>query len=264
MAQSYYGCGTCFVPSRSIVRWRRSWFVPHDYDGLECFCLFLMPIVPLRAIHAFDWTMASREWDWRTGERDDTDFCQSLPIRWDADLVLRAYVRRWAGAAAWFGAMFGGALFYGLVAQRVTLAEALGEFCCFSFVGILAGSVLGLTWLTDQRRRDICRILGPAEEYGGDPATWTDERLDDFGPASSSFGTATFAEAVPRLLEGRDLARAMLAARLSLMRDPPGAASSDSATDLVLRSDELRQALAIVRSDPTAWYREMNRGTTNG
>ena len=260
MELSYYGCGTCFVPSRSIVRWRRSWFVPHDYDGLECFCLFLMPIIPLRAIHAFDWSMATREWDWRTGERDDTDYCQSLPIRLDVDLLVRAYVRRWVGAALWFSGMTALALFYGLLARRVTAAEALGSFCCSFLVSLAAGGALGLTWLTDQRRRDICRILGPAEEYGGDPATWTDERLDGFGSARSSFGTATYAEAVPRLLEARDFARAMLAARLSLMRDPPGAASSDSATDLVLRSDEVRRALAIVRRDPTAWHLEMNRG----
>lgn len=260
MAWSFYGCGTCLVPSRSIVRWRKSWFAPPDYDGLECFCLFLMPIVPLRAVHAFDWSLASREWDWQTGQRDDTDYCRTLPIRWDIDLIGRAYVRRWSGAALWFGGMFAFGLLYGMLAGRIPVGQALGSFCCLFLTALAAAGALLMIWLTDQPRRNICRILGPAEDLGGDPATWTDERLDDFGAARQRFGTATFAEAVPRLLATREYAWAMLAARFSLVRDPAGTGAAITATELVLQSPEVRQALALVRANPTTWFREMHNG----
>jgi hypothetical protein len=193
--------------------------------------------------------------DWRAGRHR---FCQALPIRWDADLVLRAYLRRWSAAGLWFGGFFAVSLYYGMLAGQIPVGQALGSFCCLFMTALTAAGTLAFIWLTDQPRRNICRILGPAEELGGDPTTWTDERLDDFGSARQRFGTATFAEAVPQFLAAREYARGMLAARLSLMRDPPSAGAGLAATDFVLQSPDVRQSLAAVRANPTTWFREMH------
>ena len=260
MTWSINGCGTNIVPARSIVRWRRGWFVPTDFDGVECFCLFYLPLIPYDAVHAYDWYKATKDWNWRTGERDDTDYCQSLEIRWDLDLVVRAFLRRWVGAAAWMLCMFEIALVFGVVSGKVRLTEALGALCGLFPFALASLVVMAFLWISDQRRRRICRVLGPAEVYGGDPASWTSDRLERYGTARGVFGTSNFTDAVIPLLHRREFARAMLAARLALRCDPFGRDAGEALTDAVLAMPEVQQALSAVESDPANWHHAMNNG----
>src|SRR5262245_63157194 len=106
MGWTVHGCGIRIVPARGFVRWRKGLFSPADFDGLSCFCLFYLPLVPYGAVHAYDWYISSKQFDMRRGEWDKTDYCNVLPIRWDLELTLRAYLRPWLIALFYLSAMF--------------------------------------------------------------------------------------------------------------------------------------------------------------
>jgi hypothetical protein len=262
MAFTVNGCGTRVVAGRGILKWTSRWNCPADFDGLFCFCLFYLPLIPYRAVHAFDWYLSTGKFDFRSQEKDDTDFCRTFPIRWTSGLLLRTYLRPWLLAILYLSSCFLAGVAFGVVTGKLTFTETRWFYPpCSAVVAASLGSLLVLR-ATDRRERDVRRILGPAERYGGDPVTWTDERLAKAGSAQALFGADSYADAVEPMLASGEYARAMFAARLTLalglrQGDP---ATGEQLTDRVLMDTGVQEALVEVRRNPERWCARMNRG----
>ncbi len=246
MGYTIKGCGTMFCGGRGHV----SWGGTPDSDGLECFCLFYLPVVPYRAVHAYEWQHSS----WWEVQR--ASYYKALPIRWSADLVVRTLVRHWLAVPLLAGIM----LAFVLLAPtewEVRLAMGGG--------GVLVIAACLVWWGTlaflDRRNRDLRRVLGPDNPGSSDPATWTDDHLATVRRPRKLFGTASYADAVESLLDDGEFARAMLAARLTVALEDR--AHGEELTDLVLRDPDVRAALRKVKRSPKCWYRAMNAGAAH-
>src|SRR5438067_11057216 len=95
MPYSVNGCGTRIFGGRGHLRWGG----PPDFDGLECFCLFSLPLVPYRAVHTYEWQFSA----WWEPRRSAC--CQSLTLRWSPELVCRTLLRHWLQVPLLFGIM---------------------------------------------------------------------------------------------------------------------------------------------------------------
>src|SRR4051812_45848309 len=73
MPYTMNGVGTHVCGSRGDVGY-------NSYDAMEWIVVFFMPIVPIKAVHAFDWS---------------GDNYRFVPIRWSFDLVFRAFFTGW-------------------------------------------------------------------------------------------------------------------------------------------------------------------------
>jgi hypothetical protein len=259
MAFTINGCGTRICGGRSFVKWTNRWFAPADFDGLECFCLLHLPLIPYRALHTYDWKTSVGERSQMFGTQPIEHSCRSVPISWSFGLVVQTFLRSWLwllvilGAGCLIGSIFGDHL-------RTTKGWT------FFFVGVVLEEIgLGtwlVLWLLDRRNRNIRRVLGPTEVYACDPVTWTDDQLARVRKARDLFGTDSYADAVEPLLEAGDFARAMLAARLTAaLGRRLGNRTGEALTDMILTDPEVREALAEVRRDPQRWYKVMNAGT---
>jgi hypothetical protein len=241
VAYSINGCGTRICGGRGHLRWGG----PPDFDGLECFCLFYLPLVPYRALHTYEWQYAG--W-W---ERQRGGWCRSVPIRWTAGLVLRTFARSWLQVPLLAGVMLLVCYF-----APTDLLERLFLGSAGLLLVAACGCVWGALWFTDGRNRDVRRVLGPHAAGSSDPATWTADHLDAVRRPKKLFGTRTFADAVEPLLQAGEFSRAMLAARLGVALE--GRATGEHLTDILLRDPDVRAALAEVRRDQSRWRRVMN------
>jgi len=224
------GIGTAICSGRAFVKWGG----PADCDGMECLVVLFLPILPYKAVHTFGW--------------EGTNY-RAIPIRWSWGLVAATYARRWLWLPP-VAAMIAGFIAIG-EARRSGPGPAV-------VIGAAALVVFALTaicyWLlrrADHRAADIRRVLGPHQFGSSDPATWTAGLLGAAKDPKQLFDTASYADAVPKLLADRKFSAAMWAARLAKALEDR--VRGEELTGTILDDPDVQDALVIVRKNPAAW-----------
>jgi hypothetical protein len=207
-----------------------------SYDAMEWVVILFMPILPIRAMHAFGWQGES---------------FQMAPIRWSFDLVFRTFFSRWG-----WGLLFVGGIctLVGVMMLAVGGPNPESEAVIVAAVGAICLSistiVLVTLALTGGRVRDIRRVMGPHGVGTADPATLAKEILLQLATTPPALGKATHAEAARELLTLGHYAEAMWSARLSVALEGQ---EGEQVTDAILADPGVRQALQIVRANPASW-----------
>ena len=124
---------------------------------------------------------------------------------------------------------------------------------------VVIGLGYWVLWITDQRTRDLRRVLGPHELGSSDPATWRPELLNVMARPRQLYGTDTYGAAVPILLEDRRFGSAMMAARLTVALEDR--AFGEQLTDIILHDPDVGAALQVVRRSPQQWANVMEAAT---
>src|SRR5436190_10705418 len=70
------GIGTTIIPARGYIWWGKAAAV----DSVQWFVVFLIPIIPYKCVHAFNWV----------GNQ-----YLAVPIRWSLGMVVRSALRSW-------------------------------------------------------------------------------------------------------------------------------------------------------------------------
>jgi len=230
------GVGTTVYKGRGDVGWG-------SFDSVEWFVLLYVPLIPIRPIHTFGWSGKTY---------------RLIPIRWSAALVVRSFLRVWRW---WFIVVGGLLLFAGAVPAVLIATGDRKPVDLFNILGMLAsGAVLLASGIimhfvlaaTDRRAHDLRRVLGPHQLGSCDPATMQKPMNPD---PREVFGTDSYADAVPGLLDAERYSRAMWAARLSTAWEDP--AFGEELTDQVLRHPGVPEAVEQVRRKPGCWAEVM-------
>ncbi|HUJ28830.1 MAG TPA: hypothetical protein VLW85_22570 [Myxococcales bacterium] len=227
MPFTFNGIGTALSGYSAPIQWKKpSLFGPKaDHDAMECFVVLYLPIIPLRAVHAFNWQ----------GTR-----YRVLPLRRTFGMILHTYLRP-------LGLLLTG---IGIVMLALGAVGAATEGRQGALAGIAAGAVVGLLgfatlrWLRsrDARTRDVRLVIGPHEAGSSDPALWSKEVLDKLKPAQ-------IADAQAALQAGR-YGQAMIGARIAAAQgDPEG----ERLTDEILAHPNVQSLLPALRREP--WRR---------
>jgi hypothetical protein len=238
------GIGTSLCGGRGHVCWytkgKYEWGrSATDFDALECFCVFFMPIIPYRALHAFNMTSAGTGYTYHR-----------VPIKWSLALIVRTFLRRWLAVPCFVGGMLA---LIGVInwqnGRGVDDAPSMfisGSICLvIAFVGwwLLGG--------TDRRTRHMRYVLGPTQFGSSDPATWAREVLDQMSDPHALFGTTTFAAAAMQAISNEDWCTAMRAARLCAALED--VSSGERLTDEILNEPAVQEGIAVVQRTPTRW-----------
>jgi hypothetical protein len=225
------GIGTTVCRSRGDVGWGSS-------DAMECLVVFFMPIVPYRAMHTFDWS----------GEQ-----YRHIPSRWSWDLTLRTFARPWS-----WGAIALAAILALIGFLEINKARSPGVPLVLAGLLLAAAGAggLALLHLTERRNKAIRRVIGGITIGTCDPANLTGKLLEQMaGNPQAVYGTATFADAVEKLLAKGSFAQAMWAARLAVAVEDER--EGERLTDVVLADPEVQEAIEEVRRDPNSWAKVM-------
>lgn len=241
MSGTINGIGTTVCPGRGEISWTPGpWYLRTsdytDYDGVECFCVLFLPIIPFKCIHVF-----AREGQFM-GERYRT-----VPLRWSWSLIARAFAKRWLYVLIPLGVVTSCYLFVDMIILGIAGVVMV-------ITGIIAWILLSKT---DQRDRDIRRIKGPSELGSSDPVTWPEDFLANFKDSRSILGTATFSAAARGALTRNEFARAMQAARYCAAVED--SALGESLTDEILSHPEVQQALPETHADPIHWEKHFGK-----
>lgn len=228
--------GSAFYPGRARVRRRHRGTVREDYDGVECLFAFLVPLVPLRPVHVWDWGLDETTGTGLSAVRTAVYSYRAVPIRWSPDLVLRTLLRYWLWPPLVVGLLFALSCAHGVLFRLAGLALLLASL----------GAWLALAFTGGQRA--VRRLLGRHRLGVSDPATWTEDLVRLLAPPREWFGTSTFAGAVDPLLEQGRYSEAMWAARLCLATESE--VEGRALTDRVLHDPEVRAVVARVESHP--------------
>jgi hypothetical protein len=231
-----------------------SWFCKAGFDAgwgwddaVECAMFVFFPVWAHRVVHL----------KITPGGSFAPDKYDAIPLRWSDALVQHVLMRRW------FGGLIGLGIFISLLLGLVTLWPPEGNGAkewavtkpilmplapCLIIVGIV-----GLLYLRPkmQRTRDIRRLLGLHALGTTDPTSWLDDDRARAPQPAVLFGTATYREAVPKMINLQSWTGAMWAARLTMAFED--AAAGETCTDEVLKHESVRQGLARFRSDPGCW-----------
>jgi hypothetical protein len=220
-------------------------------DAVECAMFVFFPVWALRVVHV----------KVTPGGSFAPDKYDAIPLRWSDALVQHVMLRRWFGGLIGLGLLI--LLMLGLVTLWPPTGNGAKEWAvtkpiltplapCLVLIGIG-----GLCYLRPhtRRARDIRRLLGAHALGTADPTTWVDEDRARAPTSTAYFGSATFADAVPKMLELQCWTGAMWAARLATAFEDE--AAGEALTDKVLQQDGLRQALARFRADRNSWFESM-------
>lgn len=230
MPMTVNGFGTSVCGGRGDVGWG-------SCDAMEWLTAFYMPLIPIKAVHTFDW---------------NGNQYRMIPIRWSGDLVCRTFFSRWLWGIGGIGVILG-IIFFAELNKR-----GANPFLLVAAVGLVLLSVLiglVLRW-TDDRNQRIRRVLGAMTVGSCDPADLPDRLLDEMaGDPRLAYGTETFADAVEPLLQQGSYARAMWAARIATVLEDR--AEGEALTNQILDDPDVRDAIEIVRQTPDRWAKVM-------
>jgi hypothetical protein len=203
-------------------------------DGIECFTVFGLPLVPYRAVHLY-------------GRRGNIS--QVLPIRWSPALVFRAMTRPWLAMVLMIGA--GLLLIFGMVClmhlagwagpgqpgflKNMALLTLLG----FGLTLLALAALLGLGFAS-RRTRQI-RTLLASTGRDSDPVTWLPDTLAKVPPAKAFSNCQSYAAAVEPFLAQGEFGRAMWAARLAVVLENKD--EGERLTELILGHPGIAPAL---------------------
>ena len=228
MPMTVNGFGTSVCGGRGNVGWG-------SFDAMEWLVAAYLPIIPVKAVHTFDWQ----------GEQ-----YRMIPIRWSFDLVLRTFFHRWAWG-------IGG---IAVILVLIGLAEKQGSpILLFGIAGALVAlaAVVGvLLKLTDKRNKDIRYVLGAATVGNCDPANFQAGLLGETtADTRVAYGTDSYAEAADKFLREASYARAMWCARMATALEDPR--EGNRLTDEILADPDVRDAIEHVRRDAGQWAERM-------
>ena len=224
MPMTVNGFGTSVCGGRGNVGWG-------SFDAMEWLVAAYLPILPVKAVHTFDWE----------GEQ-----YRMIPIRWSFDLMLRTFFHRWA----W------GIGIIAVILVIVGFAEKQGNpILFFGIAGALvalAGLVGVLLKVTDKRNKDIRYVLGAATIGNCDPANFQSGLLGEMtADTQVAYGTDSYADAAEKYLHERYYARAMWCARMATALE--GAHEGNRLTDEILADPDVKDAIEQVRRDSGQW-----------
>lgn len=220
------GFGTSLCPARGLVYWGAQC----DYDAVECFVFFFLPVFPFRALHTFDW--------------HGNEF-QYVVIRWSYSLLGLGLLRRWLWAVV-IGSLCGIAAIW-LGPDRSETATIV----CLAVAACLGAAGLCLMHHADKRHRNIRWILGRHEVGSSDPATWPKSMLQGVKSPEEMHGMKAYAHAVEPLLDEGKFSQAMWAARLSVRFE--GRKYGECLTDMILGNPKVKEAITAVSRRPENW-----------
>jgi hypothetical protein len=229
------GIGTTILPGRGYIRWGQA----YACDAVQWFVIFLIPVIPYKTVHAFNWV--------------GTQYL-AVPIRWSLGLVVRSAVRSWLevfGLAAVLFAILAGIFWF---KDGLTIPSVI-----FTVLTV----VLGLTsWLgfkiwnwTDRRQQNLRYVLGPHQAGSSDPAGWTEPMLAGIRDPRDLYATPTFAEAVGTMLAQGNYCQAMWAARLTTVLEYPE--EGERLTDDILRHPGVEEGLREMLAGRRQWEEVM-------
>jgi hypothetical protein len=225
MPMTVNGFGTSVCGGRGNVGWG-------SFDAMEWLVAVYLPIIPVKAVHTFDWQ----------GEQ-----YRMIPIRWSFDLVLRTFFARWAWGL-------------GIIAIILTIAGfAESSVVLFGIAGALvalAALVGVMLRLTDRRNKAIRYVLGAATIGNCDPANMQSGLLGEMkADTQVAYGTDSYLEASEKLFGRGSYARAMWCARMATALED--AREGDRMTDEILADPEVKHAIEHVRHDASQWAEVM-------
>jgi hypothetical protein len=178
----------------------------------------------------------------------------ALPLRWSWRMAARAVLWPYLFIICFLGmvpALIALIPVIALFAGGGQEPSVIGIAAAFASVPLLAGAALWWLFRGDARDKAIRYVLGRHEYGSSDPATWTDDHLQQVGDARSHFQAATFAEAAERLLKEGAYSRAMWAARLATALEDR--AEGEALTDQILAHPDVEKGVRQVRKKPYAW-----------
>lgn len=188
---------------------------------------------------------------------------RAIPLRWSDQIVCHVFLRCWLAGCIGLGIL----CIFLLVAHAVSppkgkayvarewavLQPILLPLTPCLIVGGIAGQLL--IRRSARRDREIRLLLGVHGLGTSDPATWLDEDLARIKQSQALFGTATYAAAVPQLLQSGAWAGAMWAARLTTARE--SGTIGDALTAEVLEHSGVQEALQRYRLGEISWHQAM-------
>ena len=225
MPMTVNGFGTSVCGGRGNVGWG-------SFDAMEWLVAAYLPIVPVKAVHTFDWQ----------GEQ-----YRMIPIRWSFDLVLRTFFARWAWGL-------------GIIALILVIAGfAESSVLLFGIAGALVAiaALIGvLLRLSDRRNKSIRYVLGAATIGNCDPAHMQNGLLGEMkADTQVAYGTDSYAAASEKFHHERAYARAMWCARMAAALEDPR--EGERLTDALLTDPDVIDAIAHVRRDSGQWAERM-------
>lgn len=227
------GCGTSVCPARGLVAWTKGkWYSSpaHDYDALECLVFFFLPIIPYRVIHTFDW---------------NGNNYRRIPLKWSGAMIFRAFLRRWLLGISYIGCIL---TFIGFF---IPDSDRWGFLGCGLAIVAFSGGGLFLLYISDEKTRNIRRLLGKHNHGSSDPASWHSYLLTNLKTSKELFGTNDFSSAVITLLKDGKLSSAMWAARLSTGLE--NKTVGEKLTNEILADGAVKIALHRIKRNPSHW-----------
>ncbi len=225
------GCGTTVIKGRGDVGWG-------SFDAVEWIVILYTPLIPIRPVHTFGWSGVNY---------------RQFPIRWSGALIVRSFLRGWNWLLIAAGCIL---LIAGIAIASGPQPRAFleGGVALSSGVLLAAAGVLLYFVLrsTDRRANDLRRVLGPHQLGSCDPAVMQQPMEPD---PRAVYGTDSYADAVPGLLDAGRYSRAMWAARLSTAWEDR--ALGEELTDHILGHPGVPEAVEQVRRNPPSWAEVM-------
>ncbi|MGH7168730.1 MAG: hypothetical protein ACRELG_00435, partial [Gemmataceae bacterium] len=203
-------------------------------DAMEWIVFFFMPIIPIKAVHTFEW---------------NGNQYQAIPIKWSFGLMVRTFLGRWLWGLGGLGTLL---LVFGVIDILNQRSQGLGLLvAAVPFLGLGILLFVVLRW-TDARNKAIRRVLGANTIGNCDPAHLPTDTLEKIaGEPRLAHGADTFADAAHAYFRQRCYARAMWAARVCVALEDQ--AEGESLTDMILEDSDVIAALEEVRRDAQRW-----------
>jgi hypothetical protein len=221
------GFGTSLCGSRGDVGWGSK-------DAMEWLVAFFMPVIPIKAVHTFDW---------------NGNQYRAIPIKWSFDLMARTFLGRWAWGLGGVGALLLVFAFIDILNER---SMGLGFLlAAVPLLGLAIVLFVGLRW-TDARNKAIRRVLGGNTIGNCDPAHLPGDVLEKIaGEPRLAHGADTFADAAHAYFRRRCYARALWTARVCAALEDW--ADGEALTDMILEDPEVIAAIEEVRRNAQRW-----------
>jgi hypothetical protein len=221
------GFGTSLCGSRGNVGWG-------SQDAMEWIVVFFMPVIPIKAVHTFDWK----------GNQ-----YRAIPITWSFGLMARTFLGSWVWGLGILGALL---LLFSVIDLANQRSWGWGFLLsAIPLIGLAITLAVLLRW-TDARNKAIRRVLGANTIGNCDPAHLPADVLEEMvGNPRLAHGTDTLAEAARDYFHRRSFARAMWAARVCVVLEDR--AEGESLTDMILKDPEVIAAIEEVRRNAQNW-----------
>lgn len=229
-----FGVGQGFCPGRGFISWNPregpiADTLDYDCDGLVCITMG-GPIVPLRAIHAFN----------RANDR-----YSYIHLRWSLGLILRTYLRFWL----WIPVIMAAFLCV-VVCDDWTKNwdSALWAMKGAAILLSVSGLCYVLTAINERRHRAVRLLIGPHAYGSSDPATWVPQLLKVARSASDDESGKTYGDRAVEYLRCGEFASAMWCARIATATE--GRASGEVLTDRILQEPRVKVLLDALLREP--------------